>query len=411
MTAKKATVAAAAPKKKPLALAAGSALQYSPALHKVRTASAMVNAAGAGGFDFSTMAEIWGPPKSGKTTYCYQTAELFLEDYSDNAMVLILDAENSANPLRLLKVFHIGIGNHPHVREADRDSRVWIEPAFTYEMVTETVARYVKKARDEGKFLLVIWDSVTVTRPAKEKDMFDSVISAKEKSEAGEALNKDDKAALDRGVGRRMDIAQLKPQMMKWTLGQLMSAIYMQPVMILLINQATTQFHTWGTKEASGGGYAFKHNIHYSLKFSFVKKLGDNKLFHTGTLSRMEVEKGKSIPALQDIDIFIRDDLGGKLEPGMEAVRAGITAGVVGSKNGGWYCVNDAFLPEGDPERGKFYQMRDLAEKSNAVAAVNRGLEKYMRDNFQLVDWEYEAREQALIDCGINPQTGEVTAA
>jgi RecA/RadA recombinase len=404
MTAKKATPAPAAPKKK----AAVEALQYNPALHKARTASAMLNAAGCGGFDFSTLAEIWGPPKSGKTTFCYQSAELFLEDYGDAAMVLILDAENSANALRLLKVFHIGIGNHPHVREQDRDPRVFIEPAFTFEMVTETVARYVKLAKAQGKFLLVIWDSVTVTRPAKEREMFDSVLNAKEKQEQGEPLNKDDKEAIARGVGRRMDVTQLRTQMLKWALNQLMSEIYMQPVMILLINQATTQFTSYGTKEASGGGYGFKHNIHYSIKFSFVKKLGENPLFHTGTLSRMYVEKSKSMPSLNDVEIFIRDDLGGKLEPGMEAAKSGITLGIVTQKSGGWYLVRDEFLPEGSPLRGKNLQLKELAASAEAVAGVQLGIERHLRDNFQMLEWEYERRDQALADLGVDTATGAV---
>lgn len=380
---------------------------YDPILHKVPTASSVINIAGCGGLDFSCMTEVWGAPKGGKSTFCYQTAQEFLAFYGDDAMLLILDAENSANHLRLLKVFGIGIGNHPHVRPKDQDKRVWIEPAFTFEMVVETLARYVNKAKAEGKFLLIIWDSVTVTRPAKEKEMFDAVINAQLKEEVGEALSKEDKEALKTGVERKMNIAQLRPQMLKWALNQIMSAIYLQPVHILMINQATTQFTQFGAKEASGGGYGFKHNIHYSIRFNFVKKLGDNPLFHTGTFSRMSVEKSKVMPALNDIEVFIRDDMGGRLEPLTELAKAAINSKLMDTKSGGFYKVNDAYLPEGSPAKDVNVTLKTLESKPEVMYAAGKAMEKYFRENFSLLNWAYEEREDYLRELGIDPATGE----
>ena len=382
-------------------------MKYDPILHKVPTASSVINIAGCGGLDFSCMTEIWGAPKGGKSTFCYQTAQEFLGFYGDDAMVLILDAENSANHLRLLKVFKIGISNHPHVRPKDQDKRVFIEPAFTFEMVVETLARYVNKAKVEGKFLLVIWDSVTVTRPAKEKELFDNVINAQLKEEEGEALNKDEKEALKTGVERKMNIAQLRPQMLKWALNQIMSAIYLQPVHIFMINQATTQFTRFGAQEVSGGGYGFKHNIHYSIRFDFVKKLGDNPLFHTGTFSRMSVEKSKVMPALNDIEVFIRDDQGGRLEPKTELIKAAINSKLMDAKSGGYYKVNDAYLPENSPVKDVNVTLKNFEEKPEVIYATGKAMEKHFRDNFSLLNWAYEEREDYLRELGIDPDSGE----
>ena len=38
-----------------------------------------------GGIRFSTLTELWGAPKAGKSTFCYQCAGNFLEDYGDKA--------------------------------------------------------------------------------------------------------------------------------------------------------------------------------------------------------------------------------------------------------------------------------------------------------------------------------------
>lgn len=382
-------------------------MKYDPILHKLPTASSIINIAGCGGLDFSAISEVWGPPKGGKSTFCYQTAQEFLQRYGDDAWVLILDAENSANHLRLLKVFGIGISNHPHVREKDRDARVFIEPAFTFEMVVEHVAKYVQRARTEGKFLLIIWDSVTVSRPAKEKAMFDAAIEASIKTEAGETLTKEEKEAAKGGIGTNMSIKQLRPQMLKWALNQIMSAIYLQPVHILVINQATTQFTMFGAREASGGGYGFKHNIHYSIRFQFVKKLGENPLFHTGTFSRMSVEKSKVMPALDDVEVFIRDDLGGRLEPRTELVKAAINAKLMDGKNGGWYKVQDQYLPGDSAMRGAWMTVKDFGDKPGQVEAVTSAVEQHFRSNFQLLNWAYEERDDHLRELGVDPTTGE----
>jgi RecA/RadA recombinase len=380
---------------------------YDPILHKIPTASSIINIAGCGGLDFSSMTEVWGAPKGGKSTFCYQTAQAFLREYGDSAMLLILDAENSANALRLLKVFGIGISNHPHVRVKNRDPRVFIEPAFTFESVVEILARYVNLAKKDGKFLLVVWDSVTVTRPAKEKELFDSVIDAQLKEANEEALTKEDKEALKNGVGRKMNIAQLRPQMLKWALNQLMSSIYLQPVHILMINQATTQF---GAKETSGGGYGFKHNIHYSIRFNFIKKLGENPLFHTGTFSKMSVEKSKVMPALDDIEVFIRDDQGGRLEPNMELIKAAIASKVMDAKSGGWYSVGKEYLPAGSPLVDVKTQLKDFDSKPDMIAATTKAMEQHFRTNFQLLNWAYEERLDYLKELGIDGNTGEATA-
>lgn len=73
--------------------------------HQVlRTPSDTVNVIGAGGLRMSAITEIYGENGSGKTAFSYQTGGAFQEDYP-HGVVHILDAENSIDYIRLVRVF------------------------------------------------------------------------------------------------------------------------------------------------------------------------------------------------------------------------------------------------------------------------------------------------------------------
>lgn len=379
------------------------ASEWNPSIHRLRTASPIINVAGAGGLDFCTLVELWGPPKSAKSTFGYQSIGVFLEDYGDNAMVLILDPENSANHLRLKHTFGIRIGNHPHVR--DGDPRVFLEPAFTIEQGAETVCRYAKKAKAEGKFLVCIWDSITLSKPKREYEAISKVLDGEERStdDMGEARN--EKVVF----GTNMSTNQLRPQIIKWALNYIMAGIYMQPVLVFLVNQATTKLVTFAggstAVESSGGGYAFKHNIHYSIKAKFIKKIGENPIFNSGTLSMMSIEKSKVIPSLDNIKWFINDAVGGRLSGQEELIAAAREMKWFTEKNGGWLTIKPEELavvyPDGDgisPALLKSWQAKDMYKNEEVNEFLARRFEVYLRQSFQLLDWTYKERDEYLAE-------------
>lgn len=336
---------------------------------------------------------------SGKSTFCYQTAGLFLQQYGERARVLINDAESSANPLRLKRVFGIGIGNDPYVRTVDRDPRVMRMPAATIEQAVENILVAARAAARDNAFLLTIWDSVTVSRPRREKEFMDAAISAAIKQEAGDALTKEERDAAKAGVGSNMSIKQLHPQMLKWAVNQIIDASYGVPVITFMINQATTDLSGFMPQVKSGGGFGLKHNIHYSLRFKFEKKLGDNLMFHAGTLAKMRIEKSKMMPSSDEIEVFIRDDLGGLLEPTSELMYAAASLKLL-AQAGGKYTMPhppDRPLPDGyDPTKSK--TLKELAANPAAVAAVEAVVEQYLRNAFSLVDWAYQERDAVRAD-------------
>jgi len=381
---------------------------FDPNLHRMRTASAYINIAGCGGLDWGSMVELQGPPSGGKSTYAYQSAECFLEDYGDLGEVLILDPENSANHLRLGKVFNLHINNHPSVRNPD--PRVNLEFAPTYESAVEIVSRYIRRIKAEGKFLLIIWDSITMSKPKNEYESISATLKAQE--------DKPNSKEAKEGLGMKMNDKMLRPQIMKWAVNQIMTEMYRAPVIAFLINQATTQFTMFGAVEGSGGGYGFKHGIHYSLKFKKIKKIdGSSKLFSVGTLTRMSIEKSKVIPYLDNIEILIRDDQGGRIDSNMEIFKNSVTSGFIHAKNGGWYMVDPALveqlLPTLTPEQIQALQeetgstdfqfdknrnMRDLADHAPSIAILEKAIERDLRANFQLLNWAYEELDLTLED-------------
>src|SRR6478735_2991158 len=127
-------------------------------------------------------------------------------------------------------------------------------------------------AKAGNKFLVVIWDSITLSKPKREYEAISKVLDGEERSTDDSGETKNDKIVF----GTNMSTNQLRPQIIKWALNYIMAGIYMQPVLVFLVNQATTKLVTFAggstAVESSGGGYAFKHNIHYSIKAKFIKK-------------------------------------------------------------------------------------------------------------------------------------------
>ena len=338
---------------------------------RVRVPVQAINQVNAGGYTFSSMIECYGASKSGKSTFCYQTAEYLLQDYGDDALVLVLDAENAVNVDRCQLAFGLNF---------DTDPRILRRPAMTLEGALENFMKVLKRVKEENKCLLVIWDSISASGSSKADEGFQEAIEA-------------DKMAT-RGATEPMSRAQV----MKWALNRILGEIYDLPVIVFLINQLTTKVNQFNTSIDSSGGYALRHNVNERLRFDFVKNVGGDKkgdMFKTGTMSKVTVAKSRSIPSLQDVQILIDDTMGGRIIPEHEVPLFASALGILKMKSGGWYSIAEEYMSEDMPEAArKSMQYKDIASNDEYVKALSAAITIYFRKTFKLVDYIYTNMEQ-----------------
>lgn len=346
----------------------------------------MINIMGVGGFNMRTIVECWGNPKSGKSTFTYQTAGLFLKQYGEHARVLICDSEISADFLRMEYAFGIVPGvildedGTENVIEGG-DPRVVLVPGMTIEMAASSILKHMKSWHDEGLVSMHIWDSISSSQP---------------KSEYNEVLAsvKDNKET-NKWTGGMM----LKPRLLAFYLNNMLAQLWHTNAIIFLINQARAKIGAYHGGEMSGGGYAFKHDIHYSLRFSYKKSfdqsIGNVRL---GTMSSVTMDKSKFMPKIFDVPIFIYDDRGGIIDPLEEILMMALEMGAIKSTRG-WYAFSDSAkekLPDVPGIGSKFHGWTKLTEavKQDLYRPLKKVLELDIREKFKLVDMAYVRAEQ-----------------
>ena len=351
-------------------------------INKVRTPVELLNIVGCGGIEPGCMLEIWGPPKSGKSTFSYQCAELVIEDYPDGYVILILDPEGSANLLRLRRVFNLRPCNVPN--PIDPDSGVFVEHGGTFEDALKIIGKYQELAISLGKLFICIWDSITASQPAKEMEAVNAAVESMIK-------DKEKEKAIEMFKGGMM----LRPRMLKFTLNSILSMIYGQRSVIFLINQATSKIMPSFSMEDSSGGYGLKHNIAYRIKFEFHKPMDENPLYKEGTMSLMHMSKSKHGATLLNVPVIISDTQGGKFRYGEDLFYVGEMLHFV-QQAGGWYKLFD--IDEQPPEvksLSKNWRFKELVLSEEAKAWIREQVVTHFRTHFKLIDWEYEEQESS----------------
>jgi hypothetical protein len=360
-------------------------IKFNIDLHRLRSPIQTLNIAGAGGYQFAGIMAVEGRSKGGKSTFSYQTAGMFMEDYKDQAELLILDTENvTKNALRLKHVFGLDVRN---------DKRIHVEPAHTLEIANDHIQRYIKSAKENNKFLLIIWDSITNSSFNKAKEVMDKAMESEKEGEM--AL---------RGTTEPMARAQVT----KWCLNNTLHAIYNAPVFVILINQATTKMNQFNTSVGSSGGFALEHNVDERLKFTPIKTIeGSSEYLKAGTLSSVTVEKSRSIPGFKDIPIMIDDSLGGLIIPNQEIALLAPKLGevpILSSKNGGWYWVTEQYLPpNATEEMKKPKQLKDIINNQEYIDFIKSAIKVYLRKEYKLIDLAYKE-----IEDNVDMETGEI---
>ena len=363
-------------------------MQFDPIVHKIPTPSDTINIVGCGGLNFGTMTEAWGSPRGGKSTFAYQAAGQFLVVYGDYARVLIADAEGSADLLRLEYVFGIRPGikvglDGKETKMPGGDPRVVLVPGHTIEAASSHIRKYAHQWSKEGLLSLHVWDSISASQTAVD---YEEVMKS---LKTGEAVNP--------YAGGR----SLRPRVLGHNVNAILGQLWDIPASVILINQARARME-YGGGEQSGGGYAFKHAIHYSIRFKYQKSFEDNiGALRKGTMSKMTVEKSKFFPKVFDIPIFIYDNQGGLIDSTEEMIMTMYGSGFI-KPSGAWYKFTDEareFISDEALMEKSWHGMAKLTE-----ACRNEGLheelksifEKYIRKNFNLVDIAYKLKEQRL---------------
>jgi len=389
----------------------------------IRTPIDTINIVGAGGIDQGTISELAGPPGSGKSAYAYDTASNFLVDNPDG-VVLILDPELSTDLVRLEYTFRldmsrvlivnattlemgykeiyriIGDQNKQAVAkitvsaflaswdlkeamklmksaELEPDLSLLDEAISTKEVVekaqknlaTLLAFRGLLKPDQRPTPVLIIWDTIAASKPQAEVD---AAMAGKDPRDAG-------------GMGLRARINETN-------LAIVMSHLFNSSVTIFLLNQIrTTGIGTYHVSETSSGGNALKHANHYYFWFSKNQRSYDEHLkMNIGSSSKVSVKKSKFGPTIENIPIYINDQVGGKIVPDDEAAMVAVDLGILHSA-GGWWRVKDQDPPisyrwEKESVQGDNYISKNARLREYFLDAIAR----HFRKNYFTLNIVYE---------------------
>ena len=308
---------------------------------KVRLPIPQLNCIFGGGVPLGIIIEAYGEPASGKTSTWYQTMGNFQQDYPEGISIIV-DTEASVDSTRMP---FMGCDPKKTLR-IPCDS---IESGFRQLFSILDKKQNSKKLKDLPVF--IIWDTISV--------------GATEKQLASGELNQ----------GGMME----KPRILKNMLQLLMPRIEKQPIIVVLLNQVTTEMTQYGGRLTSGGGWAIKHNAHLRIRYNGGTTDYDG-VYATYKHSAVSLDKSKLSPLFSGINILIDNTKGGVVDgPGSMAIYAADTLHYI---NHAAWC-NSKPLAEKYPEYvGCFDKFCNI---SGATFRFNEYL-NYARNNPYYVD-------------------------
>lgn len=318
----------------------------------IRTPLPMLQIITGGGIRFSTIVELQGPNKSGKSTTCYQSAGYFLEDYGDNAILKILDSETSADYIRLLS-FNIDVS----------DERVEIVPATFVEDGMSYIFKWIENLPSD-KRMMIIWDTLAAcpTRSA-----YETAMAAKNGSE------------LTMYSGGMAD----RPRVIKHYLRQVMSLLYGKKASLWMPNQMFVTFNHYGSALQAGEGSALQHDKHYSILFARKDKdvttLEETSSVVSETLSQYALVKSKFSPEFAPNVLHIDNTAGGIIDERLSLIETCVKENLI-TRNGSWYKIGN---------EGKNYRMGDIQTDDEAFKLLTRRLITKFRASYPTVDRVY----------------------
>ena len=319
-----------------------------------------------GGIKFSSMLELWGNTKAGKSTTCYQSAGYFLKDFGDNAILKILDSESSFDDVRMKYVFDLDRQNDP---------RIEIKPAFFIEDGMKKIIDWVAELPDD-KYMLIIWDTISTSQTQSSYN------------NTRETKNSADLTMWSGGQGERQRV-------IKHYSRDIMGSIYDKNVSVWFPNQVFSSMSAYGAKELSGEGSAFHHNIHYSLHFKrkeAVYEKEDNNI-SDHTVSEVSLTKSKFSPEFKESPIFINNKRGGIIDERLSLFLHALAQEKIIS-SGGYFYYKTMFDPATKKNKpdGSMKGMRwgDMLASDEAYNFIVKNMILTTRKSYPIVDRIYQ---------------------
>lgn len=252
---------------------------------RIKTPVDLLNVFMKGGFPSSTIIEVYGEPKAGKSTLTYMIAgEFMITD--KNAIVYIIDSEKSIE-INRMKSFGMD------------EKRVIVQPVDYIEDAFIKLDKFVNKVievnqnREKKDMMkaMVIWDTIAHT---------------------------DTKARIENPGELNPGGMNEKVRIIKKELTAISTKLEKSSVSLWLINQVFTHFGRGFTYTDSGGGFGLKHGAHFKLEVELGKKnFGDDgeDFLSSTQVSYINVKKTKSSPELKGIPLVIDTRRGGVIDP------------------------------------------------------------------------------------------------
>lgn len=323
----------------------------------IRTPLPMLQVITGGGIRFSTLVELYGSNKSGKTTTCYQSGGYFLDDYGDEAELKVLDSEISIDYNRLLS-----FGIHGD------DPRLEIVPAAFIEDGMLKIFKWIEGLKPNHK-MMIIWDTLSAS---PSRSAYDSAMTANKPEE------------LKMYSGGMID----RPRIIKHYLRQVMTLLYGRKASLWMPNQVFATLDTYGPAMAAGEGSALKHDKHYSLLFARRDSdvtVEEGSCAVVQTVSGYCLTKSKFSPEFKGakggtgVPLYIDNTQGGVIDERLSLFYTSLEEQLIIQK-GGWYKLD---------EDGKSYHMSEFIESDDTYRELVSRLILKFRSKFPTVDRIY----------------------
>lgn len=266
--------------------------------NKVRTPIEALNCILGGGLPFGTVAQSYGPPKVGKSTWMYQMLGIFQKMYP-NGVAMVIDMEASADGER---IEYLGVDTSKLLRLPATS----IENGFLSLMKVLENKAQIEELKDVPVF--VIWDTIS-------------------KGLAQDGATQSRMNAMDRA------------RVIKNYMSPVMAQIEKQDFILCLLNQVIYNTDSYGNRKMdAGGGIALKHDVHFSTRITSSSDDWSGN-FKLRTRSKIDIDKSKLGPEIWDIPMVIDNQEGGVIDEVMSFVDYMINLGLIDNSKG-WYNFN-----------------------------------------------------------------------
>ena len=317
--------------------------------HIVATPLLLLNRFLKGGIPSSSIIEVYGAPKAGKSTLTYMIAGSFQKDHKDG-IVYIIDSERSIEAQRMAS---FGMDNKRIiVQPVDSLEDAYIKMNCFLDKISELSEK--KKKGEANTPVMIIWDTIAATKSQAKID--------------------NPGVANPGGLNEEARINKKELACLSVKLSKVSASLW-------IINQVFTHFNKYGgTSEDSGGGFGLKHGAHYKLQVKLVKQhwvggIGnDEKDEDEGFLgstqnSYVNLTKSKSTPSIRNIPLVINTLEGGAIDSNMSILLFFKEQALLEEPSKGWFTL---------PGLTKNYRLADILKMME-----NPGVISYFLDFFQ----------------------------